>query len=67
MEEETFRTLKNGEPLTRCCEGQPIIRAAGFDGNEEITQHTHGDEKGEEDHSSDGETNQSPDTEKTDK
>lgn len=48
--------------LTWHPEGQAIVEATGFGGNEEITKDTYGDEKGKKDHSCNGETDQCSDT-----
>lgn len=57
--------LFTGGEHTWRSEGQAVVRPAGFGGEKKITKHTDGDEKGEEDHRCDGQTDQSPNAGKT--
>lgn len=49
-----------GAGLTWHSEGQAVVRVPGLGGDKEVTKDTHCDEEGEQDHSRNGQTNQSP-------
>lgn len=49
--------------LTWCSEGQAVIQATGFGGDEEVAEDTYSDEEGKQDHRCNGQTNQSTDAE----